>query len=715
MEIPSSKPSPSRPAPRSAFFALAAQASRAFAAMAARLAPSLFAFAAFAALATLAPALALAQGAALEPVVVTESRRPESLEELTRSVDVISGDDIRSSAASSLADYLGRLGFQVRAARGANYGEETITMRGLATSVFGTDINTDILVLVDGRRTGSDSLSLVDPNMIERVEVIRGPGAVQYGSAAMGGVVNVITQRGGELARLRLEAGAGSFQARKLAASASGRLGAFDLAAGLAYGQAGDYRDGRGRLWPHSSMGGRLTYLARAGWTFAPGHRIGVTVQGARLDELGGLVGASASSLRSYVQYQDKTMESLEVLYEGAEGGLGWQARWFGGETGYVLSRHPSLAGRAGPSYVGAETTNDFQGAQASLAWEGGALSLVAGADWLRYDFLQLQAGAAGAPETAGQSLYQNLGLYALAKLRLLEDGRLVLSAGLRRDHYQVRVENLKAAQGAAPAERSAADRSFDKLLPSVGLAFSPVPGLRLFSNYAIAYKVPTPRQLTGNYYMGSTLFLGDLSIRPETSRSLDFGAEARLGPLFAAASWFHTDYRDMISFQRISNAPPVSQHLNIDAAVIDGLELKLAFELAGPLGLDGRLQPYLNLTRLSRFHGRDGKKLPDVARDSLGLGVAFEHDPWGLALSLDGTYLGAIDVAGSLANQTPSGRTGGVTVWDLALTKSLWESGGGRLKVKASAKNLFGKFYDTSDGDVMPGASYHLALIWER
>ena len=107
-----------------------------------------------------------AQTSDLETVVVTESRVPEALSELTKSVDLIEGEEIRRSGASSLADYMGRLGFQVRSARGANYGEETITIRGFSTSVFGTDLNTHILVLVDGRRTGSDSLSLVDLNMI---------------------------------------------------------------------------------------------------------------------------------------------------------------------------------------------------------------------------------------------------------------------------------------------------------------------------------------------------------------------------------------------------------------------------------------------------------------------------------------------------------------------------------------------------------------------
>jgi vitamin B12 transporter len=648
----------------------------------------------------------------LEAVVVTESRIPEELSGSTRSFEVATGEQIRASSAEGLADFLTRYGFQLRADRGPNYGDQTITIRGLSTSVFGTDLNTDILVLVDGRRSGTDSLSLIDPNLIERVEVIRGPGAVQYGSSAMGGVINVITIRGTDRLRVRLEGGLGRYGVRRGAFSVSGQSGAFDLAAGISYGRAGNWSDGRGVKKPHSSMGGRLGYLARAGWSFGGGHRLGITIQGAELDNLGGWVGASASSLRSYVQYQDKTMESAELLYEGSAGRLSWSARWFSGRTGYSLERHPSMAGRGEPSYLGAVATNDFQGAQAQLAWSGEALSAVAGADWLEYDFLQIQAATATSPRTTGQSLYRNLGLYLLMKYRPAPS--LVLSAGLRSDRYRVGVDNLKGPLGASPAARTGIGRSFGRILPSVGAAWRPWEGLRLRANWAMAYKAPSPRQLAGNYYMGSTLFEGDPSIRPEESETADLGADLELGPLTASLGWFRTGYRDLISFRRISGSPPVSRYLNVEAAVIEGMEASAGLEAGPLLGLEGSLALRASWTRLFRYRSRDGLILPDIARDSLGVGLAWSIPSLDLDLGLDGTWLGAIDVAGSYANQTPSGRTAGVMIWDLAATKGLGMVGPGRLKLKVSVKNVLDEFYDTSDGDVMPGLTVFGALSWE-
>ena len=60
-----------------------------------------------------------------------------------------------------------------------------------------------VLVLVDGIRLNNSFyrfgphqyLNTIDPNSIERIEVVRGPGSVLYGSDALGGVVNIITKK----------------------------------------------------------------------------------------------------------------------------------------------------------------------------------------------------------------------------------------------------------------------------------------------------------------------------------------------------------------------------------------------------------------------------------------------------------------------------------------------------------------------------------------
>jgi vitamin B12 transporter len=156
---------------------------------------------------------------AIEPVVVTATRTENALEEVLASVDIIAGAEIRRQPAADLGDLL-RMRGGVEVARLGGPGQQT--------SLFlrGTDSN-HVLVLVDGVRInpgtiGSAAIQNIAPELIERVEIVKGPRSTIYGSDAIGGVINVITRRrtqsGGSI-----QAGAGSFDSRS--ASVEGGIG----------------------------------------------------------------------------------------------------------------------------------------------------------------------------------------------------------------------------------------------------------------------------------------------------------------------------------------------------------------------------------------------------------------------------------------------------------------------------------------------------------
>ena len=138
--------------------------------------------------------LAAAAGSApLESVVVTATRVETPLREVLSSVEVIPGDELLRSPASDLGDAL-RLRSGVEVVRLGGPGQQT--------SLFlrGTDSN-HTLVLVDGLRinpgtTGGAAIQNIAPELVERVEIVKGPRSTLYGSDALGGVINVITRRG---------------------------------------------------------------------------------------------------------------------------------------------------------------------------------------------------------------------------------------------------------------------------------------------------------------------------------------------------------------------------------------------------------------------------------------------------------------------------------------------------------------------------------------
>lgn len=147
----------------------------------------------------------------LDTIVVTASRTQESLRNVGQNISIITAEEIERSGATSVTDLLKKIGIQVYNDGAASYGNEGVVIRCGRSSMHGFDIAGDILVLVDGHRTGSDFLGNVGLGNTERIEVIRGPGSVQYGAAAMGGVINVITKRGGETPEASVEVGLGSW------------------------------------------------------------------------------------------------------------------------------------------------------------------------------------------------------------------------------------------------------------------------------------------------------------------------------------------------------------------------------------------------------------------------------------------------------------------------------------------------------------------------
>src|SRR5919198_2146616 len=127
-------------------------------------------------------------------VVITATRFADSRRNLPVGVTVITADDIRKSASSNLGDILAQYGLlQIRDLAGTQ--NPQVDLRG-----FGITGDQNTLVLLDGLRlTESDlesaQLSAIPLESIERIEIVRGGGAVLYGAGATGGTINIITRR----------------------------------------------------------------------------------------------------------------------------------------------------------------------------------------------------------------------------------------------------------------------------------------------------------------------------------------------------------------------------------------------------------------------------------------------------------------------------------------------------------------------------------------
>ena len=152
----------------------------------------------------------------IEPVVVTATRTESPVDQVIASVDIIGSAELRRQPAADLGDLL-RMRAGVEVARLGGPGQQT--------SLFlrGTDSN-HVLVLVDGVRInpgtiGSAAIQNIAPELIERVEIVKGPRSTLYGSDAIGGVINVITRRGAT-SGANIQAGAGSYNSKSASLNA---------------------------------------------------------------------------------------------------------------------------------------------------------------------------------------------------------------------------------------------------------------------------------------------------------------------------------------------------------------------------------------------------------------------------------------------------------------------------------------------------------------
>src|ERR1700730_3920702 len=143
------------------------------------------------------------------------SKFQQKVTEAPSSVTIITADEIQKYGFRTLSDVLQSVpGFYVTNDRNYSY----VGMDGISRP---TDYNTHLLFLIDGHRV-NDSVynaayvgteAIVDIDLIQRVEIIRGPGSSLYGANAFLGVINVITKRGRDLKGAEISVEARSLQA----------------------------------------------------------------------------------------------------------------------------------------------------------------------------------------------------------------------------------------------------------------------------------------------------------------------------------------------------------------------------------------------------------------------------------------------------------------------------------------------------------------------
>ncbi len=127
-------------------------------------------------------------------VKVTATKVEKELLEVPSSVSIVTEEDIKKSSARTVGELLQDVpGVQISNSGGQ--GLKRISLRGEGVN--------RTLILIDGQqivenKSMDGTALMIDTALIERIEIIRGPSSVLYGSNAIGGVINIITKKGGK-------------------------------------------------------------------------------------------------------------------------------------------------------------------------------------------------------------------------------------------------------------------------------------------------------------------------------------------------------------------------------------------------------------------------------------------------------------------------------------------------------------------------------------
>lgn len=656
-------------------------------------------------------------GIFLDTIVVTATRSEEKLREVTTSITVVDEAQIEASTANNLTQLLTQQGLYVQ-----NSGStQLLKIRGMGQNSMSNEIESNVLILVNGRRTGINNVNVMGLGNVERVEIIKGPSAVQYGSSAMAGVVNIITKRGVDQEfQAVAEVGFGSFDLIKESLFFSGSKNGFDFSAGIEHFNRDDFEIYSGETFPYTAVDTALSSNFDIGYTFFDNHRLGVSLTYYDVeDDWGGdtfyeqLENPLPVDERKFSTTHNKNT-NVALQYDGgtADNMFTWGGQYASGRgTDVTHDYNDPTDAKAGRPYGLKSEEIDIDTADANISYNGDMASLTLGLDYVFYD---LHTWRNSYTSTQGVFLgdYRNMAGYISSKFRFYDE-KLILSAGGRYDSYD-------ANSGPDKKTGTMANYSDTNFAPSVGVAYLPAEWVKLRANYSEGFKMGSPKQTAGD----GVSYLPNPELRPESSETFEFGVDVYGDYYRASLTYFQTEWVDKHDFYRVPGIAerPYTRFKNLDGASTAGFEFSLSADVGPSLGWDYSFRPYANVNIMT---SRETKDLEDIAdkgtttmehtpKYMVSTGVDFSHPGFDLISNINLSYSSSI----LSRDYRPGGDSdtyvelGNTTVVDASVEKGIYDfNDKNKLRLRLEVNNIFNSENEARVGYFKPGRNFYVGL----
>jgi len=603
--------------------------------------------------------------------VSAASRYEQPVTEAPASVSIVTADEIRKFGYRNLADILqGVRGFSVTNDRNYQYAG----MRGFG---FPGDYGSRLLLLVDGVRQNDyiyqsffvGNEFVLDVDLIERVEIIRGPSFSLYGANAMLAVVNVVTKKGRELDGVELSGETGSFDAYKGRLSYGRRF-----SAGPELLLSGSFHDAGGQdlFFPEFAQPGTSYGWARGcdrernGSAFLKLQYRDLTLEGAYSKRGKNIPTAPWDTLfndpgtRSWDSSGFIDLKYRHVFDDDIDLMARVSYNRYGNDGRYVYNmaepgERPLLVNN-----IDYSRTSWLTGETQLTTLLFDSHRLIGGIEFQNV-LSMLQQNRDLAVNLDDRRTAWNVGAYLQDEYQVLDE--LILNAGVRYDHF---------------------DSFGDTVNPRIALIYSPFTRTSLKFLFGTGFRAPNGYEL---YYGEGLSMKANPGLREERSTSYELILEHYFGRhLRGTLAGYYTRVKDIIT-QVVDPSDGLLTFVNVAAADLKGVELELDGKWDS--GVEGRIS-------YSYQDGKDGATgawLPNSARHLAKLNLVAPIFRDKVYLGLEEQYTGAKrTLNGSMA--------GDYFMTNLTLfSRNLLND----LEISGSIYNLF------NTGYAVPGGGEHL------
>ncbi len=492
----------------------------------------------------------------LQDLVVTATRHGIPRREAPATVTSVSGEELRGRGFRFVADWLREVPGVAIVSTGSIGGVTSLFLRGGESDYA--------KVLVDGVAAnlpgGAIDLANLSLENVERIEVLRGPASVLYGSDAVTGVIQILTRRGRGAGQLNTTLRAGSKGINDLRVGYSGQTGITDWSAHLArFGSSGSYpfnsqyrsltASGRLGLRPDARTDLALAFRTGDGESHFPTDFAGVPADSNQY-----------TTERSLSIGLDAGRELSRTVSVRVAGSL------FRNRRGY----RDDSDGAADTTGFGFASTRDGVARRgvldARLRWDAASrLSLTGAMEW----------STESADESSVTSSNFGSGVFA-------EQGQFDARRSNAAYYAQAQFEATRGLDlhGGARLEDNSVFGGFGTW--RFGAVLLPNTAWRLHAAAGTAFRQPT----FAEQFADTPFEVGNPNLEPERGVTWEVGVESRLanGALEISATWFDQQFRNMIQYRFTNPGDPTYQ--NLARAEARGLELGGNWQVTGSLSV---------------------------------------------------------------------------------------------------------------------------------